>query len=182
MVLVRRVCNRIPWFGKKVGASAVIAKVGYTLDTSSSLLRKMKPRDSLMILAGAATTILVYVNKFLIAYFLLRAMGFEVDLLEVIFLQWVLYLVLYFAPTPGASGLAELSAVAIMGPLLPSAHSGAFVLLWRVFSLYIPMALGGILLLGRLPWPGKHGEAGRNFDPKTDQQDSEPDALRTFTP
>ncbi len=100
-------------------------------------------------------TVFVYLNKFLVAYFLLRAMGLEVDLFEIIFLQWVLYLVLYFAPTPGASGLAELSAAAVMGAVLPSTHAAAFVVLWRVFSLYVPMALGGFLLLRGAPKPKK---------------------------
>ena len=181
LALVRRVCNHIPWFGKKLAASGALAKVGYTLDTSSSLIRQIKPRGALLILGGAITTILVYVNKFLVAYFVIRAMGFEVDVLEVIFLQWVLYLVLYFAPTPGASGLAELSAVAIMGPLLPSAHSGAFVLLWRMFSLYVPMAVGGILLLHRLSWSERPTETPRDCDSEPNQQDGKPHALRTYS-
>ena len=120
----------------------------------------IRSRGALMIFAGSVMTVIVYLNKFLIAYFVMRAMGLEVDMLEVIFLQWVLYLVLYFAPTPGASGYAEVSAAAVMGPLLPEAHLGAFVVLWRMFSLYIPMALGGMLLLGQLPRSNQHSRAG----------------------
>jgi uncharacterized protein (TIRG00374 family) len=148
---LERIRSRIPWAGRRIGSSAFLATVSDTLDTSSLLLRQVRPRGALMILAGSVMTILVYLNKFVVAYVTIRAMGLEADLLEVIFLQWVLYLVLYFAPTPGASGVAELSAVAIMGPLLPSAHFGAFVVLWRSFSLYVPMALSGILLLCRFP-------------------------------
>jgi len=69
-------------------------------------------------------------------------------------------IVLYFAPTPGASGFAEISAAAIMGAMLPEGHLGAFVVLWRMFSLYVPMALGGTLLLGQLPSADRPSRAG----------------------
>jgi len=101
-------------------------------------------------------TLVVYCNKFLIAYFLMQAMGIDAEPFEVIFLQWVVYLVLYFAPTPGASGLAELSSVSIMGAVVPMDHSAAFVVLWRMFSLYVPMAMAALLLFGRLSTRIRH--------------------------
>jgi hypothetical protein len=91
-------------------------------------------------------SLLIYLNKFLVAWVILQGLGMPAPLAEVLRLQELQYLVVYFAPTPGASGLAELSAAQIMHPLVPSAVFGAYVILWRTFTLYLPMTWGGLLL------------------------------------
>ncbi|MDP2873218.1 MAG: flippase-like domain-containing protein [Bacillota bacterium] len=49
-----------------------------------------------------------------------------------------------FVPTPGGSGAAELSAAYALGGAVPAAVLPAFIVLWRLFTFHMNLALGGI--------------------------------------
>ena len=73
----------------------------------------------------------------------------------------ILVLALFFAPTPGAGGIAEAASTAYLVGVLGPTKSIGFVLWWRVLSLHIPVAIGGLVLLRQLagevrrPGPGE---------------------------
>ena len=50
------------------------------------------------------------------------------------------------APT-GAAGLAEISAAAVMKGIVPAEFVGAYVLLWRLFTLLIGLAAGALVMV-----------------------------------
>jgi uncharacterized protein (TIRG00374 family) len=145
--VLRRVIHRLPIVGRKLADNGPLARLENTARDFSKLMHQAWRHHKLRILGGVVITVFVYLNKFLVAYVVMRGLGLPVNAWDVLFLQWVSYLVLYFAPTPGAGGLAELAGAGIMQSILPGSHAGAFVLLWRAFSLYIPMLLGGLYLL-----------------------------------
>jgi glycosyltransferase 2 family protein len=97
------------------------------------------------LLGGALLTALIYVNKFAAAWVVLRGLGGTASFADVLVIQMVQLLVFYFAPSPGASGVAELTAGLLMGPLLPRGSAGVFTALWRTFTLYLGMVAGGIV-------------------------------------
>ncbi len=92
-------------------------------------------------------TCLLYVNKFALAYFLMRGLGINGDFFVMISIQTLLFFILYFSPTPGGSGIAELSIAGLMTILLPKHLLSIFALLHRFFLLYLPAGLGGLILL-----------------------------------
>jgi uncharacterized protein (TIRG00374 family) len=97
--------------------------------------------------AGLVLTALIYFNKFVIAYVVLKGLGVSAGFWEVVYAQLVMMLIFYFSPSPGAAGIAEVSMAAVMGNIVPDGYEGAFVLLWRFFSLYASLAIGAFVLL-----------------------------------
>lgn len=96
-------------------------------------------------------TVLLYFNKFVCAYFLLLAFGVEGDFWTVVAIQAVVYLILYFAPTPGGSGIAELSISGLMSNIISGDYSASFILLFRSFMFFIPALLGSLVMLLEVP-------------------------------
>ena len=66
-------------------------------------------------------------------------------------LQWVVFTMMSFVPTPGAAGGAEVAFTAVYATLLPSGFIGLATAAWRLFTFYVPVGLAAILfpLLGR---------------------------------
>ena len=74
-----------------------------------------------------------HANKLLAGYIALRAIGIEANFFDVLLLQTFITFVLYFfAPTPGGSGIGELLSTAVMSIYVPKAISPLYVLLWRM--------------------------------------------------
>jgi len=144
---LRSIARRLPALGPRLARSRALERFEATLADFAALVREGGSRRLEWIAAGLALSALIYLDKFLVAYVLLRGFGFGPRLTEVLYLQVAQCLIMYFAPTPGASGVAEIAAAAIMTPVVPAAYFTAYVILWRTFTLYVPMAAGGLLLL-----------------------------------
>jgi uncharacterized protein (TIRG00374 family) len=91
-------------------------------------------------------TAMLYLNKFTLAWFIMRGLGVEGSYTATLAVQALLQFILYVAPTPGGSGIAELSTGALMAVLLPTHLLGPFTLAYRFFLTYLPAALGAFLL------------------------------------
>lgn len=102
----------------------------------------------LSLFIGFICTAIIFLNKFTIAYIVVRAMGINAVFLDVLYIQMFLIVIIYLSPTPGASGVAEPAAAILMIPIIKERGARAiFVILWRTFTLYISVAVGGILFL-----------------------------------
>lgn len=99
-------------------------------------------------------TVLLYFNKFCLAYVLVLGMGATADFWTVIAVQVVLQFVLYFAPSPGGSGIAEFSIAVLMASILAVDLIPVFTLLHRIFLLFLPAVIGSAVVLRELK---KHG-------------------------
>jgi uncharacterized protein (TIRG00374 family) len=74
-----------------------------------------------------------HANKLLAGYVALRAIGIEANFVDVLLLQTLITFVLYFfAPTPGGSGIGELLSTAVMSIYVPKAIAPLYVILWRL--------------------------------------------------
>jgi uncharacterized protein (TIRG00374 family) len=65
-------------------------------------------------------------------------------------LQWVVFTIMSFVPTPGATGGAEVAFAAVYATLLPAGAIGLATAAWRCFTFYVPVGLAAVLfpLLG----------------------------------
>ena len=85
------------------------------------------------------------------AYLCLRFLGIPVaEIGHVLQTQLCLIFLIYFAPTPGSSGLAEGASMLMMGAIISTGFVPYYNLLWRTLTLYLPAVAGLIFLLWAL--------------------------------
>ena len=83
----------------------------------------------------------------IMAFLCLRFLGIETSSLgNVLETQLNLIFLIYFAPTPGSSGLAEGASMLMMDSTIPAGFAPYYNLLWRCSTLYLP-AIAGLLFL-----------------------------------
>jgi len=109
----------------------------------------LKEHPHIPVLAVFITCVL-YLNKFILAYFILEGLGVSADLTTVLSIQALVLFISYFSPSPGASGIAELSIAALMVSVMTEDLLGVFTLLQRFFILYIPVILGAFVVADEL--------------------------------
>jgi uncharacterized protein (TIRG00374 family) len=91
-----------------------------------------------------------FMSKFAVAYFIVRSLGMHASFIHVVLLQMVVILINYFFPTPGATGSAELSSAALMSAVVSKGLIGVYVILWRILTTYVAVAVGGGVVLHEL--------------------------------
>src|SRR6266581_671764 len=74
-----------------------------------------------------------------------RALGIPANFVDILLLQTFITFLLYFAPTPGASGLAELLSSVVMSIYVPRSLVASYTLLWRFINSYATVAVGSLL-------------------------------------
>lgn len=97
-----------------------------------------------------ALTLCFLVTQFVMAPIIIESLGFPVSYMNAIQAQIILVPMLYFSPTPGGSGVAEGGFALLFAALIPKHLIGITVVLWRVFSTYIGVTIGGILTIGSI--------------------------------
>ncbi len=118
------------------------------------VVKYLKPAGWLAMAGGVLTSALAHANKLLAAYVVLRALGIQANLMDVLLLQTAISFLLYFAPTPGGAGAAEALSAALMSVYVPRALLPVYTLLWRFTVSYATVIVGSFvffkLLHGRL--------------------------------
>lgn len=110
----------------------------------------------LMIPLSLILTLILYLNKYLIGYLVVRGLGISCDFMTVISIQAILMCIIYFSPSPGGSGIAELSIAALMSTVVPESMLGVYSLLQRFFLLYVPVIFGSIVIFYELRVVSRH--------------------------
>ena len=108
-----------------------------------------------ILLLNIGITFLLFFNKCLVAFVILKGMGLSPDFTTVIAIQILLIFIIYFCPTPGASFLAETSAAALMSVIIPKHYLPVFSILWRFFLTYFGVIIGGVILLKAISTTGE---------------------------
>ena len=93
-----------------------------------------------MVFTGVA-----YSNKLVAGYIALRVIGIEANFVDVVLLQTLIIFLLYFAPTPGGSGLAEVLSVAVMSIYVSRELTSSYILIWRVLVSYLTVGFGSFV-------------------------------------
>lgn len=149
----------LPWVRRKLDNRHAVERVFETVDRYHELMTRFMVRGKTLFAFGLVLSAIIYTNKFVIAWVVLRGLGADVDLPHVLYMQLVLLLIFYFSPSPGASGFAEITTIAVMGTVIPKGSEAAFVLLWRFFTLVLNMMIGAGVLVSYLS--GKRGTRRR---------------------
>lgn len=92
-------------------------------------------------------TLALFFNKYLMGYAIARMLGQPVPFGTFLGLQIVQLFLIYFAPTPGASGVAELSSVWLMKSVMSESVLIVYSILWRFVTTVLGAIIGGFILL-----------------------------------
>ncbi|MEK7315346.1 MAG: lysylphosphatidylglycerol synthase transmembrane domain-containing protein [Candidatus Eisenbacteria bacterium] len=92
-------------------------------------------------------TLLLFSNKYVIGYAVARALGQEVPFGLFFGLQIIQLFLIYFAPTPGASGIAEISSMWLFATIMPADVLLVYAVLWRFTTTVLGAMIGGSVLL-----------------------------------
>jgi uncharacterized protein (TIRG00374 family) len=111
----------------------------------TAMLRFAGPRGWLAIGASVVLSAAAHANKLLAGFVVLRMLGIQAQFVDVLLLQTLITFLLYFAPTPGGSGLAELLSAAVMSIYVPRALTPSYILLWRITVCYLTVGFGSVI-------------------------------------
>jgi uncharacterized protein (TIRG00374 family) len=133
------------------------ARTGPPIDRVGPLSRKVVDliytyRDDVrrFMQLGRANFVLVCLLSFafifsraLMGFLCLRFLGIQQYTIgHILEVQLSLIFLIYFAPTPGGSGLAEGTSLFIMANIVPIGFAPHYNLLWRFSTLYLPACVG----------------------------------------
>lgn len=105
--------------------------------------------EKLYVILSFLFTIIFLLSEFSFSYLLLIGLGYEVSFLHVITLQVVVVFLMYFAPTPGASGVAEGGYSLLFRQIVTKNDVFPLIFYWRFLTKYIGMFIG-IFVFSRL--------------------------------
>ena len=109
------------------------------------LVAFFRGRGWLALAAAVPASALAHANKLLAGYVVLRMLDIQVNFFDVLLLQTLITFLLYFAPTPGGSGLAEILSVAVMSIFVPRPLMPSYILLWRTVLSYLTVGFGSVV-------------------------------------
>ena len=104
--------------------------------------RKGKIALLLATLSGA----LHFGGRFLLGWAILRGFGIDAGFWNIVLLHVMIQFLIYFMPTPGGSGVAEVVTPAVMSPFMPASLLVAYTVIWRFFLTYLTVAVGGAII------------------------------------
>ncbi|NDV53038.1 lysylphosphatidylglycerol synthase transmembrane domain-containing protein [Salipiger sp. PrR003] len=136
--------TRIGLIGKQRRIRWTAAVQRETQEFSASFARFARG-SRMFALAAVLATLLFLLTLFAFPALLLEALGQEVDWLKVIGTLSVVTFLMYFAPTPGGAGFAELAFAGFMAAQMEADELLLVVFAWRFLTIYIGMAIGVIV-------------------------------------
>jgi len=89
-------------------------------------------------------TILLWLLRFTVLYFIIRAFNLEADLGFIILTQLFVYTVVLFIPVPGGSGI-EVMLAALLSRFFPVSIVGIIAAVWRFFTYYSYILVGSFV-------------------------------------
>ncbi len=104
----------------------------------------LKGKTSYVILSFLFTACFL-LAEFTFAILLLEGMGYQIDYFSVILMQVVVIFFMYFAPTPGATGVAEGGFSLLFSRIVSEGDIFPLIFSWRLFTKYIGIAIGIIV-------------------------------------
>jgi len=127
------------------------------------------------VVAAALVTLLAMTLNAAIAPALLAGLNAGGAPAKVFLMQYVVFFIAYFSPTPGASGVAELSNYWLTASAGVQANVlGVFTVIWRFFNSFLGVGVGAAVVLSMLgKW--KRGEAAARSGESSGDEAGGPD-------
>jgi uncharacterized protein (TIRG00374 family) len=108
---------------------------------SAGFKRYFRGNPGWVVLSIVMTTLFLLL-LFSFSVVLIRALGYEVPILTVLAFQVVVTFFMYFAPTPGAAGVAEGGYGLLFAQMVHKHDITLLTLSWRFLTIYVGVAVG----------------------------------------
>lgn len=102
------------------------------------------------LILGVVFTGLFWTFFFMIAPVILIGLGSQPHFAQAFIMQTIMFLILPYIPTPGASGVAELAFAAFFSPFVPIHLLGILAIAWRLLTFYMMIIFGSMTVLREL--------------------------------
>jgi glycosyltransferase 2 family protein len=129
---------------KKPSFQKIISRTDVEFDNFCSGINAFARHGKSGFVWGSICTILFWFSEFVVASVILMGLGLPPSVSESMLAQIIIALVSMIPLTPGASGVAELSAASLYALFVPTAALGIFILLWRLIMFYLNIVFGFI--------------------------------------
>ena len=147
--LGRRVGQRLVGWLERHGSPRLASRVNEMREgvdrSHQCLVAFFRGKGWAALAAAVVLSALAFGNRLAAGYVVLRALDIHAQFVDVILLQTLITFLLYFAPTPGGSGLAEVLSAAVMSIYVPRVLTPSYILLWRVLTCYLTVAFGSFV-------------------------------------
>jgi glycosyltransferase 2 family protein len=142
--LVQWVATRLG--GRSRGIAARLAQVRAGIDRAHEcLVAFASPGGWLALLWAVLLSAPSHANKLLAGYVTLRVLNIPANFVDILLLQTFITFLLYFAPTPGSAGLAEVLSATVMHIYVGPSQLPMYTLIWRFINSYATVGFGSLL-------------------------------------
>ncbi len=146
LVLLRRRTKRTAAPGDHPRGRLATALSGIRADFLSAWAL-IGQRGKLRFALAVSLTSVQWACRWSVATAVMLGLGIAVDPVLFVLLQWVVFTMMVFVPTPGAALGAEASFAAVLGAFIPAGLVGLVGAAWRFLTFYLVLVIG----LGALP-------------------------------
>ena len=142
-----RVMQLLHWIEDKMktpGINRVIKSTDVEFDNFCTSISAFTSHGKKGIILGSVFSVLFWFSEFIVASAILMGLGLPPSVSQSILSQIIIALVSMLPLTPGAAGVAELSATSLYALFVPTAVLGVFIILWRMIMFYLNIVFGVI--------------------------------------
>jgi uncharacterized protein (TIRG00374 family) len=147
--VARKIARRLVSMFEKRGNEKLAARVDALREgidrAHESVVAFFRVRGWIALAGGVFFSAFAFANRLLAGYVVLRMLGIHAPFVDVLLLQTFIVFVLYFAPTPGGSGVAELLSAAVMSIYVPRELTPSYILMWRITVSYLTVGFGSFV-------------------------------------
>jgi uncharacterized protein (TIRG00374 family) len=147
--IARRIARRLVRRLKKRGSQKLVARVEAIEEgidrAHNALIAFTRGKGWIALGLAVVLTGAAQANRLMAGYVVLRMLGIDAPFVDVLLLQTLIVFLLYFAPTPGGSGLAELLSAAVMSIYVARELTPSYILLWRLVVSYLTVGFGSFI-------------------------------------
>jgi uncharacterized protein (TIRG00374 family) len=141
--VLQKIARLSGYIWKKNKGKKISEKITEQLTQFKEYLHFFITKEKPTLCLSFLVTAILYFDKYLIAWVIMKGLNLSPNLGDIFYLQTLQFFLLYFSPTPGSSGAAEVSSIFLMSKLVPFYQLPVFVVLWRFFVTFIGVAVGG---------------------------------------
>ncbi len=128
----------------------VYLRVSHEMDFFSEGFMKFMRNGTAWAVLSVFFTALFLLLLFSFSAVLFKALGYHIPFLTVLAFQAVVTFFMYFAPTPGAAGIAEGGYGLFLTHLVQKKDITLLTISWRFLTIYIGMIIGIMIIYGEL--------------------------------
>jgi uncharacterized protein (TIRG00374 family) len=130
------------------------------LDQYAESMSAFAGRKRYRVVAAGLITLVAMCMNALIAPVLLAGLNVGQQPVKVFLMQFVIFFITYFSPTPGASGVAEFTSYWVVSSVnVHGSMMGVYTVVWRFFTSFIGVGVGGLVVLSMIGRRRRRGEA-----------------------